>query len=72
MFDIIFLDPPFHSDLLTEVIQVLAKVTWLRTGAVIYVEAMRGMGIDLLIPQHWRIEKQKHTSQVDYYLIAVT
>jgi 16S rRNA (guanine966-N2)-methyltransferase len=63
-FDLIFLDPPFHSTLLA---QALTRVVpLLRPGARIYVE-----GATAFVPSDsWRVLKRGHAGQVHYTLVT--
>ena len=66
-FDIVFLDPPFASDLLPEAAGVLARRGWLARGALIYVECAAGAGLAPL-PESWQLGKAKRAGEVGYYL----
>lgn len=63
-FDIIMLDPPFDSDLLTPACRLLDSGNWLAQGARIYLEAGRGQIVDL--PPTWQIVKEKRAGRVVY------
>jgi len=66
-FDVVFLDPPFASDLLPEAAGVLARRGWLARGALIYVECAAGAGLAPL-PESWQLGKAKRAGEVGYYL----
>ena len=66
-FDIIFLDPPFHQNLLQPVCAGIAEKTLIKPGGYIYLEAEATLAC-LPIPQSWQIQKQKKTSQIIYTL----
>ena len=65
-FDIIFLDPPYHSGLLQPSMTKLQN-GWLNTGARIYFEANRKEDLPEL-PVGWSLYREKTAGQVGYYL----
>ncbi len=65
-FDLVFLDPPFHSDLLTKSCALLASGGYLAEDAIIYVEHAVETTVDF--PEHWVCLKQKSSGQVAYKL----
>jgi 16S rRNA (guanine966-N2)-methyltransferase len=68
-FAVVFLDPPYGSDLLTRAASALAEHGWLAPGALVYVEsAARGELPPL--PASWRLLKAKQAGEVGYYLFA--
>jgi 16S rRNA (guanine966-N2)-methyltransferase len=68
-FDIVFLDPPFASNLLVQSCRLLQEGSWLRPDALIYVETDADSGLPEL-PQTWRIAKAKHAGAVGYHLLT--
>lgn len=68
-FDIVFLDPPFASDLLGRAAAGLAERQWLRPGALIYVECAAREGLPAL-PAGWQPLKAKQAGEVGYHLFA--
>ncbi len=66
-FDIVFLDPPFADNLLHQASQLLEDGGWLKSDALIYVEADAGMDMPQL-PSGWRQLKEKRAGQVVYAL----
>lgn len=68
-FDIVFLDPPFDSDLLAQVIPWLEINHYLSDSAYVYIEAQRGKSIQNL-PSNWESSRYKSTSTIDYYLFT--
>ena len=70
-FDIVFLDPPFASDLLGRSAALLEERHWLVAGARIYVEGAAREGLPLL-PATWRPLKAKQAGEVGYHLLAHT
>jgi 16S rRNA (guanine966-N2)-methyltransferase len=65
-FDLVFLDPPFHSDLLTKSCALLDSSGCLAEDAIIYVEHAVNATVDF--PQQWFCLKQKSSGQVSYKL----
>jgi len=70
-FDIVFLDPPFASDLLSRAAALLDTRHWLKPGARIYAECAAREGLPAL-PANWRPLKAKQAGEVGYYLLAHT
>lgn len=66
-FDLVFLDPPFHQELLVPACRLLEERGWLAADAWIYTEsesAPSGLGL----PGNWRLHREKHAGQVHYAL----
>ena len=64
-YDVIFLDPPFQSDFLPELLELLpARLT---DNGVLYVES----GIAVSPPEPWQIVKSGKAGQVHYQLLRV-
>jgi 16S rRNA (guanine966-N2)-methyltransferase len=70
-FDIVFLDPPFASDLLGRAAALLEERRWLSAGARIYVECAARQGLPPL-PPGWQPLKAKQAGEVGYHLFAHT
>jgi 16S rRNA (guanine966-N2)-methyltransferase len=68
-FDLLFLDPPFGSELLSEAARRLEERGWLRSGAFIYVECAARAGLPPL-PAPWRLLKAKQAGEVGYHLFG--
>jgi 16S rRNA (guanine966-N2)-methyltransferase len=68
-YDIVFLDPPFDSDLLTLAADRLESGGWLAPGALIYVECPARSGLPPL-PQTWTTTKAKQAGEVGYHLLT--
>jgi 16S rRNA (guanine966-N2)-methyltransferase len=68
-FDLVFLDPPFGSELLSEAALRLEERGWLRSGALIYVECAARAGLPPL-PAGWQPLKAKRAGEVGYHLFA--
>ena len=68
-FDIVFLDPPFATDLLQESCRLLDQGGWLRPNARIYLEMDKGKELPPL-PVNWAPLRHKKAGQVCYYLLS--
>jgi len=66
-FDIVFLDPPYASDLLVQAAQLLQQQNWLADSAYIYVEHAQDFDTDSL-PAQWQLHRQKQAGQVCFSL----
>ena len=68
-FDLVFLDPPFNSNLLESCINLIAEKNCLAEDARIYVEA--GSKTELpTVPQNWQLHRNKKAGDVAYYLFT--
>jgi 16S rRNA (guanine966-N2)-methyltransferase len=67
--DIVFLDPPFASDLLSPACHLLEEGHWLSARALIYVETDAQAGLPAL-PQGWTVTRAKRAGAVGYHLIT--
>lgn len=67
-FDIVFVDPPFASDLLTRACARLEESGWLSATGLVYLEAPHRDGLPDL-PAAWRLLKAKRAGEVGYYLV---
>ena len=65
-FDLVFLDPPFHGQLLVKAATLLAQSGCLAKDAIIYVE--HNIAEDITLPENWFCLKQKKAGQVAYKL----
>jgi len=66
-FDLVFLDPPFHRDLLQDVCLQLAKSAILLPSAHIYLEAEYSLE-QLVLPDNWQLIRNKRAGAVNYGL----
>jgi 16S rRNA (guanine966-N2)-methyltransferase len=66
-FDVVFLDPPFHRDLLTPALKLLDEGGWLAAGAHIYIE-LEAEGGEPGLPAGWELLRSKRAGQVAYHL----
>jgi 16S rRNA (guanine966-N2)-methyltransferase len=68
-FDLVFLDPPFDSDLVPRAAALLEHGGWLKPRALIYVEFAARNGAPAL-PPAWMLLKAKQAGEVGYHLYA--
>lgn len=66
-FNVVFLDPPYASELLADCCQLLEQKQWLAEDASIYIELSSGDDLPPL-PDNWHIIRGKKAGQVGYYL----
>lgn len=66
-YDIVYLDPPFNEDCLSECCQVLESEQWLVPSALIYIEQAKKTALCEL-PTNWHLLKEKTAGTVRYCL----
>jgi 16S rRNA (guanine966-N2)-methyltransferase len=66
-FDLVFLDPPFHQNLLAGACTLLEQREWLNERAWIYTESETPPST-LELPANWRLHREKKAGQVYYAL----
>jgi 16S rRNA (guanine966-N2)-methyltransferase len=66
-FDLVFLDPPFDSDLAVRAAAALAAGGWLAAGALVYLELPARWPLPSL-PPAWRLVKSGRAGDVGYHL----
>jgi 16S rRNA G966 N2-methylase RsmD len=64
-FDVIFLDPPFESDYLPRLLEILPQ--HLNENGVVYIES----GAAIEVPSPWQVIKAGKAGQVWYQLIGI-
>ena len=64
-FDVIFLDPPFESDYLPRLLEILPQC--LADNGVVYIES----GAAIEVPSPWQVIKSGKAGQVWYQLIGI-
>ena len=67
-FDVVFLDPPFDTDVLAKLCVLLQQKGWLATNAVIYLEQSRDRKKPAL-PAGWTVSHEKVAGKVSYSLV---
>ena len=70
VYDIVFLDPPFDSPLLTATLSLL-EAGWLHAEALIYIESARAADA-VMLPSGWRMMRAGQTRQIRYGLARLT
>lgn len=70
IFDIVFLDPPFRSDLIARCAELLEPRGWVHPGTLVYVEAPRHLD-PLPLPAHWELARSKCAGEVGYHLARI-
>ena len=68
-FDVVFLDPPFATDLLEDLCRLLDEGGWLAAAARVYLEQDRDRPLPGM-PAGWTIDKDKTAGQVRYALVT--
>lgn len=66
-FDIVFLDPPFTSDLLAPICRALDDYGALESGARVYLETAATAALPAM-PATWEVLKSQRAGQVGYHL----
>ncbi|MDH3265621.1 MAG: 16S rRNA (guanine(966)-N(2))-methyltransferase RsmD [Gammaproteobacteria bacterium] len=69
-FDIVFLDPPFATEMLGDLYQTLHKASILAPNARIYVEEDRATPA-VELPADWEVLKSKNAGKVRYSLLRI-
>ena len=67
VFDLVFLDPPFDSEVLPDICRRLEQGGWLAPGACVYLEAPAAAGVPAL-PAGWTLLRSKRAGEVGYHL----
>lgn len=67
-FDIIFLDPPFDSDLLDQTLKVLETSTLIKSGTQVYFETHARH--ELNFNKDWKLHRHKKTKRISYGLLT--
>lgn len=66
-YDVIFLDPPYHLDLMQKVVPLLEQNGWLTDNAMLYLEIEKRQSLPEL-PKNWQQLKEKTAGEVNYFL----
>ncbi|GLQ97038.1 16S rRNA (guanine(966)-N(2))-methyltransferase RsmD [Dyella mobilis] len=69
-FGLVFLDPPFASQLWTTLAQKLEEGGWLAPAAQVYVESPKG--VEPAVPANWALHREGHAGDVRYALYRRT
>ena len=65
--DLIFLDPPYHSNLLPKSMQLIAEHNLLALNGYLYAESSP-MDIHSILPAGWRLQKEVQLSSSGHWL----
>ncbi|ANZ22278.1 16S rRNA (guanine(966)-N(2))-methyltransferase RsmD [Buchnera aphidicola (Diuraphis noxia)] len=65
-YDIIFIDPPYHTGLIQLTLELLEKNKWVKKNSLIYIEKAKGKSLSL--SKNWILHKKKITNDIEYYL----
>jgi 16S rRNA (guanine966-N2)-methyltransferase len=68
--DLVFLDPPFDGDRLSELCRLLAERHWLAPGAAVYLEQSRDAP-EPALPEGWRTTREQRAGNVRFTLVLV-
>jgi len=66
-YDLLFLDPPYHLDLMKKTIPLLEEYNWLKEDAMLYLEVEKRQSLPEL-PDNWEKLKEKTAGEVNYFL----
>ena len=66
-YDLVFLDPPYHLDLMQKVVPLLESNAWLNENAMLYLEIEKRQSLPEL-PDNWVPLKEKTAGEVNYFL----
>lgn len=66
-YDLVFLDPPYHLDLMQKVVPLLEANGWLTENAMLYLEIEKRQSLPEL-PKNWKQLKEKTAGEVNYFL----
>lgn len=69
-FDIVFIDPPFHQQLIAPSCRLLEAHGWLTSDALIYIEHELGGAVE--VPAAWYCHRQQQAGDVAYALYKRT
>jgi 16S rRNA (guanine966-N2)-methyltransferase len=68
LFNLVFLDPPFHKSLIPETLELLSQ-GWLKPESLVYIECESSLKLEDLLPKGFSILKDKQAGEVRYGLI---
>ena len=67
VYDVVFLDPPYHLDLMEKVVPLLEENKCLADNAMLYLEIKKRQSLPEL-PANWKMLKEKTAGEVSYFL----
>ena len=62
-YELIFLDPPFHQNLLPQTIKRLVEKNLLAVDGIVYIEC-EAQGMTYSVPENWQMIKEKRSAQI--------
>jgi 16S rRNA (guanine966-N2)-methyltransferase len=68
-FNVVFVDPPFRSNLAGPACALLARNGWLADDALVYLETEKEWPLE--VPANWQLQREKIAGQVAFRLFAV-
>lgn len=66
-YNLVFLDPPYHLDLMKKVVPLLEEKNLLSNNAMLYLEIEKRQSLPEL-PSNWKKLKEKTAGEVNYFL----
>ncbi len=69
-FNIVFLDPPFGSDLIKPTCEKLEALGYLAKDALIYIEVEKNLAIENVLPKNWQILREKTFGSAKIFLLC--
>ncbi len=69
VYDLIFLDPPFHQGLLQQALDLIQQKNWLATDGMVYFEAERELDLTPALSENWQLHRHKKMGEVQYGLL---
>ncbi len=68
-FDLVFVDPPFHQNLVLPCLKHLQQWRWLKPGALVYVECETTLKLEKKLDHQWIVHRIKQTKELTYALL---
>lgn len=62
LYDLVFIDPPFHHNLASQTVELLESHGWVKEGSYIYVETE--LYAPFVAPRSWRLHREIKTKQI--------
>ena len=70
-YDLVFIDPPFQSDLISSTLELLSKNGWLSASAIIYLEQPVKTALPI-VADSWELHRQGKAGQSEFFLYRVS
>jgi len=68
-FDVVFIDPPFHENLIKPSLEKLIASSYLAKDALIYIEAEKKLDVKKDLPETWQILREKTYGLAKTYML---